>query len=248
VKIRAEMDLETENRIAAILMKEAAELRRRADKEGVHVYLDKPNVRGRPNSRFLTATVLGVQQANRAEEIREMWRVRQKEQELDDKHKGRYRDDNGESRKNSTSYNPDYDSSSSRKRVNRDISYSEEKGLSDEEIEDFLQSRVKRGRGDIGSRMDEIGPYLPPKSDSKDNQWEKRVVLGPQRPPSLNRYKSSDSDSESDSDSASDSRRDRRKERKASSSKKHSKKHKSKEVSKKDRKRMKEEKRRKRRK
>lgn len=56
------MDLETENRIAAILMKEAAELRRQAEKEGVNAYLRKPNFRGRPNSRFLTATVLGVQQ------------------------------------------------------------------------------------------------------------------------------------------------------------------------------------------
>lgn len=56
------MDLETENRIAAILMKEAAELRRQAEKEGVLSYLQKPTVRGRPNSRFLTATVLGVQQ------------------------------------------------------------------------------------------------------------------------------------------------------------------------------------------
>jgi GTP cyclohydrolase II len=36
------MDLETENRIAAMLMKEAAELRRQADKEGVHVYLRQP--------------------------------------------------------------------------------------------------------------------------------------------------------------------------------------------------------------
>lgn len=58
------MDLETENRIAAILLKEAAELRRQAEKEGVHVYLEQPKVRGRPNSRFLTATVLGVQQGH----------------------------------------------------------------------------------------------------------------------------------------------------------------------------------------
>ena len=56
------MDLETENRMAAILMKEAAELRWQAEKEGVHVYLGKPQVRGQPNSRFLTATVLGVKQ------------------------------------------------------------------------------------------------------------------------------------------------------------------------------------------
>lgn len=56
------MDLETENRIAAILMKEAAELRRQAEKEGVHVYLQQPKPRVRPNPRFLAATVLGVQQ------------------------------------------------------------------------------------------------------------------------------------------------------------------------------------------
>jgi hypothetical protein len=57
------MDLETENRIAAILLKEAAELLQRAEREGVHVYLEQPKVRARPNSRFLAATVLGVQQS-----------------------------------------------------------------------------------------------------------------------------------------------------------------------------------------
>lgn len=57
-----EMDLETENRLAAILMREAAELRRQSAREGVLAYLRKPDVRTRPNSRFLTATVRGVQQ------------------------------------------------------------------------------------------------------------------------------------------------------------------------------------------
>lgn len=56
------MDLETENHLAALLVEEARRLRREAEKDGVHVYLQKPNVRGRPNSRFLTATVLGVEQ------------------------------------------------------------------------------------------------------------------------------------------------------------------------------------------
>lgn len=56
------MDLETENRLAGLLMEEARRLRAEADKEGVHAYLRQPNVRGRPNSRFLTATVLGVEQ------------------------------------------------------------------------------------------------------------------------------------------------------------------------------------------
>ncbi|WZY86216.1 hypothetical protein YC2023_032600 [Brassica napus] len=57
------MDLETENRIASVLLREAAELRRQAEKDGVRAYLEKPNVRHRPNSRFLTATVLGVKQS-----------------------------------------------------------------------------------------------------------------------------------------------------------------------------------------
>ena len=58
------MDLETENRIASVLLREAAELRRQAEKDGAWAYIEKPNVRHRPNSRFLTATVLGVQQCN----------------------------------------------------------------------------------------------------------------------------------------------------------------------------------------
>ncbi|KAL0722675.1 hypothetical protein Bca4012_037274 [Brassica carinata] len=58
------MDLETENQIASVLLREAAELRRQAEKDGVLAYLEKPNVRHRTNSRFLTATVLGVQQCN----------------------------------------------------------------------------------------------------------------------------------------------------------------------------------------
>nr|VDD50713.1 unnamed protein product [Brassica oleracea] len=38
------MDLETENRIALVLLREAAELRRQAEKDGVRVYLEKPNI------------------------------------------------------------------------------------------------------------------------------------------------------------------------------------------------------------
>ncbi|WZY72968.1 hypothetical protein YC2023_109001 [Brassica napus] len=37
------MDLETENRIASVLLREAAELRRQAEKDGVRAYLEKPN-------------------------------------------------------------------------------------------------------------------------------------------------------------------------------------------------------------
>lgn len=197
------MDLETENRVAAILMKEAAELRRQAEKEGALAYLSKPSVRTRPNSRFLTATVLGVQQANKAVEVNEMWRLRQKELELDNRIKGRSRDESSSRRYHK-------DASSSRSPSNRhDIDdYSAEpscsqsksahenrhkrgdEGLGDEEIEEFLHSRVKRGRGAIGSRMDETGPYLPSCPGSKElppspEFREARVTYGPGKPHSL---------------------------------------------------------------
>ena len=56
------MDLDTENRLASLLLEEARRLQSEADWEGVHAYLRKPNIRHNPNSRFLTATVRGVQQ------------------------------------------------------------------------------------------------------------------------------------------------------------------------------------------
>ncbi|CAM8935268.1 unnamed protein product [Rhodiola kirilowii] len=187
------MDLETENRIAAILMKEAAELRRQADKEGLDVYLRDPKARGRPNSRFLTATVLGVQQANRAVEVNEMWRVRQKEKELDERIKRRRRDE-GQGERNYTSasrYMVDKldQGSCSSERMTRDDLPPRDEGLKDEEIEEFLQARAKRGRGAVGSRMDEPGPYLPSVAgqsltSSETNfreRWESRV-LGPEKP------------------------------------------------------------------
>ncbi|KAJ0632359.1 uncharacterized protein LOC110922161 isoform X2 [Helianthus annuus] len=203
------MDLETENRIAAILMKEAAELRREAARDGIDAYL-RPNVRGRPNSRFLTATVLGVQQSNRAVEVNEMWRAREKEKELDNRFKkyekrGAY---NGvsDSKRSTSSRIEDYERkhtsvcSSSKSAI--------EGELKDDEIEEFLHSRAKRGRGTVGSRMDETGPYLP---DSKgkthlespndtgyrENGDNNRAILGPEKPRNLKSKSNSSSDEES---------------------------------------------------
>lgn len=226
------MDLETENRIAAILLKEAAELRRQAQQEGALAYLRKPTVRGRPNSRFLTATVRGIQQANRAVEVNEMWRVRQKELELDDRLKGKPRDEGsyvkGEGDRvtsRSRSKRRDSDPSCSSSKISYEDHHSRDNdGLRDEEIEKFLHSRVKRGRGSIGSRMDETGPYLPQSSViPDDNEGQHRVVVGPEKPSS---WKASEpSEDESDNN-------EQKRLKKASSGgskKKHSRKHKSKE-------------------
>jgi len=191
------MDLETENRLASLLLEEARRLQIEADREGIHAYLRKPNVRHRPNSRFLTATVRGVQQANRVVEVNEMWRAREKELELESKMKGRssrskdHDDSRGKKRKS------EMRNHSSSSRVEQEgttyrTSYSDqEDGLKDDEIERFLHSRVKRGRGAIGSRMDEPGPYLDSSSRCHDNEpspdvrveekWERRVQ-GPEKP------------------------------------------------------------------
>ncbi|XP_057788042.1 uncharacterized protein LOC131005220 [Salvia miltiorrhiza] len=237
------MDLETENRIAAILLKEAAELRREAQKEGALAYLREPTVRFRPNSRFLTATVRGVQQANRVVEVNEMWRLREKQLELDNKlggirsgsNSGRGHKDIRESHTSTSRASNEVENSanaslSSKKRSVEHFDPMEDEGLKDDEIDQFLQSRIKRGRGSVGSRMDETGPYLPLSPDS-NNKFESdiemsnkaRVVLGPKKPYSLTSSESSSDD---------ESRSHRRKTAKVASSKRHSRKHKSKEKSK----------------
>ncbi|KAA8544999.1 hypothetical protein F0562_019784 [Nyssa sinensis] len=251
------MDLETENRIAVILMKEAAELRKQAEKEGVHVYFQQRKDRGRPNSRFLTATVLGVQQANRAVEVNEMWRVRKKELELDDRLKGSRKEESSSGRssrgisdsprsknkRHAGSERNDGASCQSSKRAIQDCYSREDDSLRDEEIEEFLHSRVKRGRGAVGSRMDETGPYLPPCTDSKGmpleirdvgirEDWKDLAVLGPEKPSSLKSCEYSEEESPH-------CRQNKPKKGSGTSSKQHSRKHRSKDKSRDKRKKKK---------
>lgn len=219
------MDLEMENRLAALLVEEARRLRREADKDGVLVYLQKPNVRGRPNSRFLTATILGVEQANRATEISEMWRAREKERQLDVKRRHESKANNsrdmhvrngylndskpwpGENTTLATSSNKRHKITSPRcsfqsrrqndlressnhcsssKRYSEDSPSIDDDALQDDDMEEFLHSRAKRGRGSVGCRMDEPGPYLPSTSADLEElipaKEQKRRILGPEKP------------------------------------------------------------------
>ncbi|VVB10496.1 unnamed protein product [Arabis nemorensis] len=201
------MDLETENRIASILLREAAELRRQAEKEGVRAYLENPNVRHRPNSRFLTATVLGVQQANKAVDINEMWSLRSKEIESDErlKRKSREESSSGQSErsfvKRCTSVDENVthsSSSSSQSRNKRWRPEDEEQGLGDVDIDTFLQSRVKRGRGSVGPRMDESFPCLPVSERSRTSDTgDRKFPIQPERSPLL-RHETGSSSSEED--------------------------------------------------
>ncbi|CAM0908728.1 unnamed protein product [Alopecurus aequalis] len=122
-----------------------------------------------------------------------MWRAREKEVELESKLKRRYRDlsdSRREKRKDDSS------NQSSGSKIDGGITYNssysdQEAGLGDDEVEKFLHSRAKRGRGAIGSRMDEPGPYLKALVHCQDNEssfdtrleekWERRVQ-GPERP------------------------------------------------------------------
>ncbi|KAG9455544.1 hypothetical protein H6P81_000052 [Aristolochia fimbriata] len=146
---------------------------------------------------------MGVQQANRAAEVNEMWRVRQKELELDERQMRRLKDGDrvesdrhlvGSSEQSSRLKEVDGNAASCqpRKRGSEGFSLHEDGSLKDEEVEEFLNSRKKRGRGSVGSRMEEPGPYLIPSSslglseklnsDSRiGEEWEQRV-LGPEKP------------------------------------------------------------------
>ncbi|CAN4112062.1 unnamed protein product [Withania somnifera] len=191
------MDLETENRIATILLKEAAELRRQAESEGALSYLHRPNVRG---DRI---------HANRAVEVNEMWKLRQKELELENRLNQRSADKNSDTKSQGVSERRlhemcDIDSgtSGSKKRGMQDSHSSEDKGLRDTEIEEFLHSRIKRGRGTVGSRMDEAGPYLPSTPDPRERESASpdikrgyHVVIVPEKPVWLNSPGSSENES-----------------------------------------------------
>ncbi|PUV26693.1 hypothetical protein GQ55_J001300 [Panicum hallii var. hallii] len=123
-----------------------------------------------------------------------MWRAREKELELESKMKGRSKDcddSRGEKRK-SEMRNHSSSSRVEQEGTTYSTSYSDqEDGLKEDEIERFLHSRVKRGRGAIGSRMDEPGPYLDSSSRCHENgpspdirleeKWERRVQ-GPEKP------------------------------------------------------------------
>ncbi|XP_071736940.1 uncharacterized protein [Rutidosis leptorrhynchoides] len=137
-----------------------------------------------------------------------MWRICQKERELDDRIK---KNDNrctshksvSSSQKNINTTRLDDCERNNTFRCSLSKRGSEDDGLRDQEIEEFLHSRVKRGRGAVGSRMDETGPYLlgckekqeaSPDEGYRESQ-DKRVILGPENP--LNLKSGSYSDEES---------------------------------------------------
>jgi len=137
------MDLNTENRLATLLLEEARQLRAEAEKEGVHAYLRAPKTRARPNSRFLAATVLGVQHANKSVEVDEMWRAREKELELIQRSKNKSKERSQKHGINSSKecYERSQENSSLSQNAYVEHDPIQDDGLGDDDIEKFLHSR-----------------------------------------------------------------------------------------------------------
>lgn len=106
--------------------------------------------------------------------------------------------------------------------------------MNDEDIDKFLHSKVKRGRGAVGSRMDEPGPYRAHTDAEvrRKEDWEARIattrpVAGPSLPPPESRKKQKKldvSDSDDDDEVARKRLRRERKKEKRNSEKHESKK------------------------
>ncbi|CAM6030896.1 unnamed protein product [Sphagnum balticum] len=178
------MNADTERRLAAMIEEEAAVLRKQADRDGVAAYLAKPVVKARPNRQFLSAMVRSVEQSNRIVEVNDMWRLRSVELEYENQRARRRKESfrGMSAAREMTADRRDSNGESSQK----DTFGYDDRGLNDEDLEHFLQSRVKRGRGAVGSRMDEPGPYLQgaqPIPDTRQKEdWEDRIagpVAGP---------------------------------------------------------------------
>lgn len=189
------MNADTERRLAAMIMEEANMMRQRAEKDGVGAYLAKPVVKARPNRQFLTAMVRGVQHANRIVDMEEMWRQRELENKASRDNKSSRRSRNNDYREEPSAERDRYAERRDSNGEAASPSSSPEtlsNGLKDEDLEKFLHSKVKRGRGAVGSRMDEPGPYRArpegPETYVRQEDWEERIArpaAGPSLPPEL---------------------------------------------------------------
>ncbi|KAK9907996.1 hypothetical protein WJX75_001262 [Coccomyxa subellipsoidea] len=149
----------SEAHLADMIMRDIAQLAEDAKAQGVTAYLRQPVHRKKPNERFLQGTLRSVAFANRKAEEDEMWAHRNKRLR---------RSDRGPQRpagRNSREGRSDGHSSESDSRGSDSAETSSQaepsEALSDSELAHMLSRRHPRGRGAVGSRADEPGPFLP---------------------------------------------------------------------------------------
>lgn len=180
-----------ESVLAELIERDVQQLTERALDQGVTAYLERPVHRVRPNERFLQATIRNVAGSNRREQEAQLWEAHRSHQRLLNyrrlgsgqreirlpsggseymqqqqhassgaRHRRRRRDDADKSSgptdcSNSESSGAGSVPSSSHGNTCQDG------GMGIHEMEAMLGARRVKGRGAVGSRAEEPGPYLP---------------------------------------------------------------------------------------
>lgn len=117
---------------------------------GVTAYTQKAVHRLRPNEKFLQATLRNVKSGNRRVEENMMWRQRRAELAG---HDARHPDSD--------------DSPHASKHIRMADAHSvQDTAYTDAAVMRLLSSKPVRGRGGVGSRVEETGPYLPAEADT----------------------------------------------------------------------------------
>ncbi|CAK0784424.1 hypothetical protein CVIRNUC_007628 [Coccomyxa viridis] len=184
----------TEAQLAEFIMHDVSALAGNAGDQGVLAYARKPVHRERPNERFLQGTIRSVAFANRKAEEDEMWNHRKRRlatsrdppRHGDMRSKAMMSDSqsSGEDRARGSAS----ESSGNSNRGNEAPRSAATAGMSDEQLARMLTRKRIRGRGGIGSRMDEAGPFLDPSAAAdadlleEDSRRQHARPAGPERP------------------------------------------------------------------
>lgn len=180
-----------ESVLAELIERDVQQLTERALDQGVTAYLQQPIHRVKPNERFLQTTIRNVAGSNRREQEARMWEAHRSHRRLTSPQLNRHQlhgqllpeqpdhmlrlspsedrlrssecerfgaaeSPEGSSGRSSHSCRGACERPSSREHVREEVT-----GMGEHEVAAMLGSRRVKGRGAVGSRSDEPGPYLP---------------------------------------------------------------------------------------
>mmetsp|Transcript_13396 Transcript_13396/g.33755 ORF Transcript_13396/g.33755 Transcript_13396/m.33755 type:complete len:277 (-) Transcript_13396:515-1345(-) len=188
----------------ARLLGRAAQLKERSAADGVLAFLRKPVERARPNERYLQNTLRGMNFANRRADEAEMWerlehararerrerRARIAEQRRAGRQHGWQSDDGEVTGSDSAGDRHAGGGETADEEVHEEAGVGE--GQEATQLESFLAGKRARGRGAVGSRVEDAGPYLPGGATAARAEGDgvaggARPPQGPDAPPWLRR-------------------------------------------------------------
>ncbi|KAL0036563.1 hypothetical protein WJX79_000423 [Trebouxia sp. C0005] len=160
----------SEESVARLLIRDAQQLADRAKEIGATAYAQKPWHRVRPNEQFLQVTLRNVESGNRRVEENAMWRQRRAQLTGHTKGEEAHVQQNAEF---------------SGKRAQLNVDSGTHGTEEDFGVSALLSSKPVRGRGGVGSRVEETGPYLqaePTSAKESSNSPKDDRLLGPDCP------------------------------------------------------------------